>query len=34
LRKWWRRYQAEGVAALEARRHRPHRSPNRKVFAE
>ena len=34
LRKWWRRYQAEGVAGLEARSHRPHRSPNRKVFAE
>jgi transposase InsO family protein len=34
LRKWWRRYQAEGLAGLEARSHRPHRSPNRKVFAE
>jgi transposase InsO family protein len=34
LRKWWRRYQAEGVAGLEARSHRPHRSPHRKVFAE
>ena len=34
LRKWWRRYQAEGEAGLEARSHRPHRSPNRKVFAE
>jgi transposase-like protein len=33
LRKWWRRYQAEGVAGLEARSHRPHRSPSRKVFA-
>jgi transposase-like protein len=34
LREWWRRYQAEGVAGLEARSHRPHRSPNREVFAE
>jgi transposase-like protein len=34
LRKWWRRYQAEGPAGLEARSHRPHRSPNRKIFAE
>ena len=34
LRKWWRRYRAEGEAGLEARSHRPHRSPNRKVFAE
>src|SRR3712207_2996100 len=34
LRKWWRRYQAEGEAGLEARSHRPHRSPNRKVFAD
>jgi transposase InsO family protein len=34
LREWWRRYQAEGVAGLEARGHRPHRSPNRKAFAE
>ena len=34
LRKWWRRYQAEGLAGLEARSHRPHRSPNRKVFAD
>ena len=34
LRKWWRRYQVEGVAGLEARSHRPHRSPNRKVFAD
>jgi transposase-like protein len=34
LRKWWRRYQAGGVAGLETRSHRPHRSPNRKVFAE
>jgi transposase InsO family protein len=34
LRKWWRRYQAEGEAGLEARGHRPHRSPGRKVLAE
>ena len=34
LRKWWRRYQAEGEVGLEARSHRPHTSPNRKVFAE
>ena len=34
LRKWWRRYRAEGLAGLEARSHRPHRSPGRKVFAE
>ena len=34
LRKWWRRYRAEGEAGLEARSHRPHRSPGRKVFAE
>jgi len=32
LRKWWRRYQAEGVAGLEERSRRPHNSPNRKVF--
>jgi transposase-like protein len=34
LRKWWRRYQAEGEAGLETRSHRPHRSPGRKVFDE
>src|SRR3712207_7007874 len=34
LRKWWRRYRAEGEAGLEARSRRPHRSPDRKVFAE
>ena len=34
LRKWWRRYQAEGEAGLGARSHRPHRSPGRKVLAE
>ena len=26
---WWRRYRAEGVAGLEDRSSRPHRSPNR-----
>jgi transposase InsO family protein len=34
LRKWWRRYRAEGAIGLETRSHRPHRSPNRKIFAE
>ena len=33
LRKWWRRYQAEGEAGLHDRSRRPHHSPNRKVFA-
>jgi transposase InsO family protein len=32
LRKWWRRYQAEGEAGLQGRSKRPHRSPQRKVF--
>jgi transposase InsO family protein len=32
LRKWWRRYRAEGEAGLEGRSRRPHRSPQRKVF--
>ena len=32
LRKWWRRYQAEGVAGLEERSRRPHSSPGRKVL--
>ena len=32
LRKWWRRYQAEGEKGLEARSRRPHSSPNRKVL--
>jgi len=27
VRRWWRRYQAEGVAGLEDRSSRPHRSP-------
>ena len=32
LRKWWRRYRAEGGAGLETRSHRPHRSPNRNLW--
>lgn len=27
VRRWWRRYQADGVAGLEDRSSRPHRSP-------
>ena len=34
LRKWWRRYQAEGVVGLEERSRRPHRAAGRKIFAE
>src|SRR5215218_5152398 len=34
LKKWWRRYRAEGEAGLATRSHRPHTSPNRKVFAD
>ena len=34
LRKWWRRYRAEGEAGLETRSRRPRCSPNRKVFAD
>jgi len=34
LRKWWRRYQAEGEAGLRDRSRRPHASPGRKVLAE
>ena len=33
LRKWWRRYQAEGMPGLEARSHRPHRSRPLRVLA-
>ena len=33
LRKWWRRYQAEGSAGLAGHSKRPHRSSQRKVFA-
>jgi transposase InsO family protein len=32
LRKWWRRYPAEGEDGLQDRSRRPHHSPNRKVF--
>ena len=32
LRKWWRRYQAQGAAGLEERSRRPHSSPGRKVL--
>lgn len=32
LRKWWRRYQAEGEAGLIDRSRRPHHSPGRRVF--
>jgi transposase InsO family protein len=34
LRKWLRRYEAEGTAGLETRSRRPHRSPHRKVFEQ
>ena len=32
LRKWWRRYRAEGMAGLEERSRRPRSSPGRKVL--
>jgi transposase InsO family protein len=34
LRKWWRRYQGEGIAGLEEHSRRPHRTAGRKIFAE
>jgi transposase InsO family protein len=34
LRKWWRRYQAEGIVGLEERSRRPRRAAGRKIFAE
>lgn len=34
LRKWVRRYQAEGLAGLDDRSRRPRTSPQRRVFAE
>jgi transposase InsO family protein len=34
LRKWWRRYQAEGIEGLQSRSRRPHHSPGQKVFVE
>ena len=33
LRKWWRRYQTEGVAGFADHSRRPYRSPSRRVFA-
>jgi transposase InsO family protein len=33
LRKWWCRYQADGIEGLVDRSRRPHRSPGRKVLA-
>ena len=32
LRKWWRRYQAQGMTGLEEQSRRPHDSPGRKVL--
>jgi transposase len=34
LRKWWRRYQAEGIAGLEEHSRRPRRAAGRKIFEE
>jgi len=34
LRKWWRRYQAEGVEGLKSQSRRPKHSPGQKVFTE
>ncbi len=34
LRKWWRRYQAEGEAGLVSQSRRPQTSPQRKVFEQ
>ena len=34
VRKWWRRYQAEGLAGLTDESRRPHHYPGQKVFAE
>ncbi len=34
LRKWWRRYLAEGEAGLRGRSHRPHHSPGAKLTDE
>lgn len=34
LRKWWRRYQAEGVKGLESQSRRPNHIPYRKVTSE
>ncbi|WP_084506378.1 helix-turn-helix domain-containing protein [Geminicoccus roseus] len=34
LRKWWQRYREAGIAGLETRSSRPHRSPGRRVFPQ
>jgi transposase len=34
LRKWWRRYQVEGIDGLEERSRRPRRAAGQKIFAE
>ena len=34
LRKWWRRYQADGVAGLKDESRRPHHLAKQKVFAD
>jgi len=34
LRKWWRRYQAQGVAGLRSQSKRPHSSPTAKISQE
>lgn len=34
LRKWWKRYQAEGEAGLRSRSRRPLHTPERKVFEQ
>jgi transposase len=34
LRKWWRRYQKDGVAGLKDESRRPHHLAKRKIFAD
>jgi transposase len=34
LRKWWRRYQQQGIAGPQSQSKRPHHSPNQKVTAQ
>jgi transposase InsO family protein len=34
LRKWWRRYQHQGIEGLRSHSKRPHHSPNRKVNSQ
>ncbi len=34
LRKWWRRYQQQGVEGLKSHSKRPHHSPNQKVNSQ